>query len=92
MCIRDSFTAKFNYNPSDSVEAIYASIEKTAKKACRVNPREVGGVALKMKIEASCTAQLVKDAVAATEMETLIAYHEQLTEPTKRVRQFASVD
>jgi len=87
-----NFTAKFNYDASAPIEVTYASFEQTAKKACRISVRKAGGIAAKTKFEASCRAQLVSDAVEATKMDTLIAYHEQLTEPAKRVRQFASVD
>lgn len=86
----DSFTAKFDYAPSAPVHVTYSKFKKTARKACKISRRKAGGIAMKMKIEARCKTQLVDNAVRATGMVTLIAYHEQRTGPAK-TRQFASL-
>lgn len=77
----DTFTADFAYAADAPVDVTYANFEKTVKKACRVEPRMVGGVAARVEIEKACRDTLMTDAVAATKMPALIAYHEGRTLP-----------
>lgn len=87
----NGFTAKFVYSPSASVDVTYAQFQKTAKQTCKISRMDAGGIAMKMKIERACYTRLVSDAVEATQLETLIAYHEQRMLPTNTHRQFAKL-
>lgn len=73
----DKFDATFAYAPTAPVAETYAHFERTAKRACKVDYREAGGLRHQGKIEHLCTTQLVADAVAATQFAPLIAYHQQ---------------
>ena len=70
------FTAQFDYAPSAQIEATYEQFEKTARKACFVGVREVGGVGMKNRIEQPCRNSLLAKAVLETGDATLIAYHQ----------------
>lgn len=72
----ETFVAGFEFSPDAPIDVTYANFQKTAKKACRVESRMVGGMAARVKIEKDCRDHLMTDAVAATKMETLIAFHE----------------
>ena len=76
---KETFKANFTFNKSLSVEQNYASYERTANKACRVDPRMVGGIANKVNIERDCTQRLLTDAVAASGKADMIALHAQRT-------------
>lgn len=82
-----SFQASFEFTPSAPAETIYADFEKSAKRACRVDSREVGGIGQKSTIERKCRAELMDKAVQATGMATLIALHESTG---ARNRQYAN--
>lgn len=85
----NTFVADFTYTPTDSVEVIHATFERTAKKACRISRNEAGGISIKAKIEADCRRQLLNDAIAATKLEALIAYHARKTNPATAPVQLA---
>ena len=75
----DDLTAKFSYSPSDSIETTYANFEGTAKKACKIKRSEVAEMHTRSKMERDCRAELIDNAVAATPLQGLAAYHEQMT-------------
>ena len=80
----DRFTADFTFSPAAPVEVTYAQFEETAKDACRISVLEAGGLSMKRKIENACTENLIRDAVNATGLVSLIVYHEQSTSPAER--------
>lgn len=86
------FSARFDYNADAPLSETYARFEKTARSACKVDRVKAGGVAMKAKIEQLCTTQLVTEAVAATEIAALIAYHEAQTGNVLPQRQFAQTN
>ncbi|KCZ60617.1 hypothetical protein [Hyphomonas chukchiensis] len=81
----ETFIADFEFTPDAPVDVTYANFEKTAKKACRVESRMVGGIAARVQIEKLCREHLMTDAVAATKMDALIAYHEGRTLPETKL-------
>jgi hypothetical protein len=81
----EQVSADFTFTPGTPVDVTYASFEKTAKVACRVEMRIAGGMSAKMKIEKACRDELMGNAVAATKMEALIAYHEGHTLPQNTI-------
>lgn len=86
----DNFSAEFSFSPTAPVEVTYAQFEATAKRACRISFRRAGGLAMKSRIENACTENLVRDAVNATGLVSLIAYHGQNTGPVDRRVRMAS--
>jgi len=73
-------TAKFAYSSSDSVETTYANFEGIAQKACKINRSEVAEMHTRTRMERACRAELMDNAVAATQLEGLVAYHAQKTD------------
>tara|TARA_R110000803_G_scaffold72368_1_gene136046 strand:- start:215 stop:559 length:345 start_codon:yes stop_codon:yes gene_type:complete len=71
--------AVFTYTPSAPVDVIYTEFETSAHRACRIGLAKAGGVRMKASIEKSCQAQMVANAVKATERQDLLVYHEQET-------------
>jgi hypothetical protein len=76
---KHSFEATFSFNKALSVEANYASFERSAAKKCRVDVKEAGGVVNKRKIEADCTKRLLADAITASGQADMVALHAQRT-------------
>lgn len=88
----DSFDARFQFSPDAHPSVTYTSFVETAADLCRVDRIQAGGVAMKAKIEMSCTEALVADAVEATQLDELIAFHNQQTNPGEPRTQFAQRD
>ncbi len=83
--------AEFTYTPTAPVETTYAAFETTAKKACRINVSDAGSLRMKTRIESTCRTQLLADAIKATNLQPLIAYHTERTNGlTPATRQFAT--
>lgn len=76
----DDLTAKFDYSSSDSIETTYANFEGIAQKACKINRSEVAEMHTRSRMEKACRAELMDNAVAATQLEGLVAYHERMTD------------
>ncbi|MEM7492990.1 MAG: hypothetical protein AAF296_06370 [Pseudomonadota bacterium] len=73
----NTFTADFTFSPTAPVEITYERFEDIAEQACKADASELRGVGVRMKIEDTCRAQLLEDAVKASKLRTLIAYHQQ---------------
>jgi len=73
------FTAQFDYFQGAHVDATYQQFEKTARRACFVSLREVGGIGAKNRIEQPCRKNLLAKAVRETGDAELIAYHASQT-------------
>jgi len=86
-----TFSADFTYTETAPVQVTYTAFERTAKRACRAEMRDIRQLGARMKMEQSCTAQLLAQAVEATRSDVLIAYHDQRTGPQATRRQFAGV-
>lgn len=76
----DDLTAKFSYSPSDSIETTYANFVDTAKKACKISRSEMADMYTRLKLERDCRTELTDNAVAATPLQGLAAYHAQMTD------------
>ena len=83
--------ADFTYSPTAPVSTTYAAFIDTAKAACRVSPSEVRQLGARMRMQEACTETLLAKAVAATQNQSLIAFHgEQIGDPAAR-RQMAAL-
>ncbi len=85
----DSILTRFTYDASAPVEQTYARFQKTAERDCNIRLRAAGGLVMKTRVEKKCRAQLIANAVKATKIKTLIAYHSQLTKSHVDARKFA---
>ena len=86
-----TFMTTFKYDAVAPMVVTYVRFQKTAKRACKVNHRTAGGLAAKARFERKCQAQLVGDAVKATKLRTLIAYHNQRMGLETNQSKFASL-
>lgn len=77
----NTFEAKFSFTPTDSVETIYDQFETTAAKACKADASQTRSLSVRTKIESDCRKQLIDGAVEASNLLTLIAYHQEQTQP-----------
>jgi hypothetical protein len=73
----NTFTADFTFSPTAPVEVTYERFEDIAEQACHVDSSDIRGVGVRMKVENTCRVQLLDDAVKASELRNLIAYHQQ---------------
>lgn len=67
---QDAITAEFRYDRTLSVEQNYAAFARTAKRACDDISPMVGA-----RGQNKCRASLIEQAVAASKVGELIAYH-----------------
>lgn len=88
----DTISVKFNYDSSAPVEQTYQSLESVAKKACKVDRREIRSYGVRMKIEDACRADLVEAIVIATQDRTLLAHHSVVTGQDQGFVRYASID
>lgn len=73
----NTFTADFTFSPKAPVEATYERFEDIAEQACKEDTSDIRGIGVRMKIKKTCRIQLLSDAVKATKLKNLIAYHQQ---------------
>ena len=76
----NNLTAKFGYSSSDPVQTTYANFEGIAKQACKLNRSEVAEMHTRSRMEKLCESELMDNAVAATRLQGLAAYHAQMTD------------
>ncbi|MEL6244045.1 MAG: hypothetical protein AAFQ21_06345 [Pseudomonadota bacterium] len=69
------FDVSFTYDPAASAEVTYDAFQSQAKRACRIDLRRVGSIAMKTKLERACQQSLVDSVVSATRDASLIALH-----------------
>ncbi|MEL7482529.1 MAG: hypothetical protein AAGJ29_13330 [Pseudomonadota bacterium] len=83
-----SYPVDFSYDADAPAEEIYAAFQRTARAACRIDAPDVLTFAARRE-ERRCAAQLLDDAVRATELAPLIALHEWETGPSPQHHRFA---
>lgn len=71
----DTFTVKFNYAPTTETATTYATISKTAMRACKNQARSSVAGMLGSSAVRDCQTDLVAKAVTATKNDKLIAFH-----------------
>ncbi|MAK62471.1 MAG: hypothetical protein CMK09_15990 [Ponticaulis sp.] len=81
----DDFINRFRVAPDAHPSEIYAAFIEIAADLCRVDRQQAGDDTIKARIEANCTEALVADAVRASRMDDLIAYHNQQVDPHVRI-------
>ena len=89
----DSFETAVTYNPSASVEAIYATFEATTKTAC-ANEARSDGVQSRSRVAKfmrTCQRQLMQRAISETRNGALIALHDERTSPRSVRRMLAGL-
>ncbi|MGB3626604.1 MAG: hypothetical protein WA989_12295 [Henriciella sp.] len=86
---QSEFTARFDYSPDASIEVTYADFERTARKACSTG-RETGTMARRAILERSCVSKLMDDAVEATNLRQLQAFHDTIKGDQVTARKFAA--
>jgi hypothetical protein len=86
----ETFTASFQYNNGANAAVNYRAFERTAVKACGVDLKRAGGVAMKRKIEKQCHAQLMADVVARLDIAALTMVHQDRTGTTADTIRLAS--
>ena len=71
-------TAAFTYTPGAPAKQIYADFKAAAAQACQSNHRSI---AVRMKEEALCSADLLDQAVAALGSQQVAALHRGVSRP-----------
>lgn len=89
---QENFTASFDYSPTAPVSQTYAAFQDTATQLCKIDRRDVASLGVRTRMQAACTKQLVADAVAATRMTALIAYHREQNHISAPAIQLAARD
>jgi len=88
----DAISVKFDYDANAPVERTYQSLERVAKKACKVDRREIRSYGVRMKIEDACRVDLIEAIVVATQDRTLLSHHAVVTGQDQLLVRYASVD
>lgn len=71
----DTFDVKFSYAPAAPVATIHKTMAKTAKRACLKEYRNHVSVGFNTAPLRSCQEELLAQAVEATKIDELVAYH-----------------
>lgn len=70
---QDVQTVKFRYDKTATIEANYAEFKRKARRVC-----DDASIVYTHTMERACRADLLDQAVFATEQDAFIAYHEQM--------------
>ena len=81
----------FAYDASAPVQVTYERFREIAEEACEISMLDAGGLVAKTRIEKKCRDEMVDEAVKATHISVLIAYHKQQIEADAEEAKLASL-